>query len=130
MVFQRDGKKMLALVLIGINVFLAASGQISMKTGMNQVGDVFEENTSLIDKTFSTVTNPFVLFGVFLYVISLAFWLVILSKLDVSFAYPLVALSYIVTAALAFVFLKESITVLRWAGIIFVVIGSWLIVSS
>ncbi|MEA1907777.1 MAG: EamA family transporter, partial [Euryarchaeota archaeon] len=53
-----------------------------------------------------------------------------LSTPDVSFVYPLLSLGYVITAILAFVFLKETITMERWCGIFLVVVGCCLIIRT
>lgn len=121
---------MLALMLVMICIVLGAFGQISMKQGMTLVGNVFEGQESWLTKGWKTFTNPFVLLGICLYGVSLVLWLMALSKLDVSFMYPLLSLGYLLTAILAFVFLKETVTLVRWTGIILVVVGSWLILRT
>lgn len=53
-----------------------------------------------------------------------------MSTPDVSFMYPLLSLGYIVTAILAFVFIGENITLLRWAGIVVIIAGCFMITKS
>lgn len=122
---------MFALTLVFIVIFGVTMGQIAMKSGMSQVGEIgsmgqlFNFNT-----LFHIVTNPHVLLGVFFYGVSAILWLGALSTLNVSFAYPLMSLAYVITAVVAFTFLKENITLLRWAGIFLVVGGCFLIIRT
>jgi drug/metabolite transporter (DMT)-like permease len=53
-----------------------------------------------------------------------------MSSLEVSYMYPLLSLGYVVTAALAFIFIGENITLLRWAGIVLILSGCFLITRS
>lgn len=124
-------KKMyIALILVFVAVFLGAFAQISLKNGMNKLG-VIEFGEIIKPSGFSKVfTNGFVLLGVVLYAVSLLAWLSALSRLDVSFMYPLISVGYVITAIFAFIFLKENITLIRWAGILFIVFGSFLIARS
>ena len=106
-------------------------GQIAMKSGMSQVGEIgglaqlFNPNT-----LFHIVTNPRVIAGVFLYGVAAILWLGALSTLDVSYMYPLMSLAYVIVALVAFIFLKENITFLRWAGILLVVGGCFLVTRT
>ena len=68
-------------------------------------------------------TTPIILAGVAMYIVGTLIWLVVLSRLDLSFAYPLVASTYIFTPLLANLLLHEHIPGLRWVGIIVILIG-------
>ncbi len=122
---------MFALSLVFISILCAAGGQIAMKSGMRQVGEIGSVgqlfNFGTIFRIFTTLP---VLVGVFLYVISLFLWLGALSTLNVSLMYPLVSLAYVITAIVAFIFLKESITLLGWIGVLLVVGGCLLILRA
>jgi drug/metabolite transporter (DMT)-like permease len=65
-----------------------------------------------------------------LYIIGFVVWIAALTKLDVSFMYPMLALAYVLVAVLAAVFLKEEITLLRWTGIALVTIGAILLLKT
>ena len=122
---------MFALILVLVCIFCAAGGQTALKSGMNQVGEIGSLGQLFnLGTLFHIFTNPRVLAGISLYVISLVLWLGALSTLNVSFMYPLLSLSYVITAIIAFVFLKESITLLHWAGISLVVGGCFLIMRT
>jgi drug/metabolite transporter (DMT)-like permease len=116
-----------ALILVITSVFAAAFGQILFKDAMrnieiSEMSDLF--SLSVLIKIFS---NGYILLGLFLYAGSTLLWLGALSKLDVSVAYPLVSLGYILTAIFALFFLHEKITSIRWLGIFLIVLGSILI---
>jgi uncharacterized membrane protein len=108
-------------VLIFIPIILAALGQLILKSGMNQVGK-FD-----LVKIF---LNPTVLLGLAFYGASLVLWLLVLSKENLSFVYPLVAFSYVVTVTLSHFVLHEPVPSLRWLGLGVIVIGILLIAKS
>jgi drug/metabolite transporter (DMT)-like permease len=122
---------MFALTLVMVCIVFGATAQIMMKRGMTQIGEIKSidefNNPNTILQIF---TNPYVLLGLFLYAVSAFLWLGALSTLDVSFMYPLLSFGYVLTAIFALVFLKEYISVIRWAGILLVVIGCFLITRS
>ena len=68
--------------------------------------------------------------GMALYFLSAASWLFLLTKLDISFVQPILALTYVVTPILAVFFLGESVPPLRWVGIAVVVVGVYLIART
>lgn len=122
---------MFALTLVMVCIVFGATAQIMMKRGMTHIGEIKSidefNNPNTILQIF---TNPYVLLGLFLYAVSAFLWLGALSTLDVSFMYPLLSFGYVLTAIFALVFLKEYISVIRWAGILLVVIGCFLITRS
>lgn len=120
-----------ALTLVLICVFLSAIGQFTMKVGMGQVGEIATARQLFnLDTLFRMFTNPYVLTGIFLYGISLVLWLGAMSTLNISLMYPLASLAYVVAAIIAFIFLKEDVTLLRWAGILVIVGGCFLITRT
>ena len=64
------------------------------------------------------------------YAISILLWMSVLSKAEVSFAYPFLSVGYVLSAVLGYVFFSESITVIRIAGIVVICIGVILISRS
>ena len=124
-------KAMFALTLVLICVLAGAAGQILWKEGMSGMGRINGMGDLLQVKTvWDIFTNKFILLGIILYAISVFLWLGAMSTLDVSFMYPLLSLGYIVTAILAFVFIGENITLLRWAGIVVIIAGCFMITKS
>jgi drug/metabolite transporter (DMT)-like permease len=124
-------KTMFALTLVLIYVLAGAAGQIFWKEGMSGLGRINGMGDLLQVKTVEdTFTNKYIILGIFLYAISVFLWLGAMSTLDVSFMYPLLSLGYIVTAILAFVFIGENITLLRWAGIAVIIVGCFMITKS
>lgn len=117
------------LLIVLVCVTMASFGQIHMKKGLKNVGGI-ELRDILSAKLFSTLFERNVFFGLLLYVIATFLWLTALSKAEVSFLYPLVAIGYIVTAFLARLYFKESITLMRWFGISLIIGGVFLIMRS
>ncbi|MAG14837.1 MAG: hypothetical protein CL874_03035 [Dehalococcoidales bacterium] len=131
LLIKRKGSAMFALTLVLICILCASVGQIILKSGMSQVGEInsvrhlFNFNT-----LFHVFTNPRVLLGILCYAAIAVLWLGALSTLNVSFVYPLMSLAYVITALIAFVFLREHIAPLHWLGIILVVGGCFLITRT
>lgn len=121
---------MYALIFLFAAILLGAFGQIAMKYGMNKVGEITASSFFSLSGFFKVFGNAYVVLGVGLYIVSLLTWLIALSRLDVSFMYPLIAVGYVIVAMFAFIFLKENITLFRWIGIIFIVVGSYFILKS
>ncbi len=128
---RRWNMVMFALSLVAICIVFGSVGQILMKTGMSQIGQIgglaklFNITTIL-----HIFTNWYVIGGLILYAVSAFLWLGALSTLNVSYMYPLLSLAYVVTAILSFIFLKENITLIRGCGILFIVLGCFLVLRS
>ena len=69
------------------------------------------------------VTNPWIVGGMFLHVCALVVWLWALSRVDISFAYPFLALGYVFVGIMAWWLLGESITATRLTGMLIIVFG-------
>ncbi len=124
-------KTLFALTLVLICIIAGSAGQILWKEGMSGMGMISGIGDLLQIKTvWDIFTNKFIVLGIILYAISVFLWLGAMSTLDVSFMYPLLSLGYIITAILAFVFIGEKITLLRWAGIIVIIAGCFMITKS
>jgi len=119
--------KMSALALILISISLGVLGQLSLKRGMTNVGFI-SVGELLTSKLYSVFAEKFVLMGLFFYFLASGLWLVVLSQEELSFAYPLIGLGYIITAVLAKFFFNENLTLFRLAGILLIAAGAYLII--
>jgi drug/metabolite transporter (DMT)-like permease len=120
-----------ALILVAFCVVLSAVGQVLMKSGMNQIGEIGSLQQLLDFRLlFSIFTNPYIIGGVLCFVLQLVIWLAAMSSLNISFMYPLASLVYVLTAVIAVVFLHEDVNLMRWAGIFLVVGGCFLVGQS
>lgn len=115
---------MVSLLLILMAVVVGVTGQLSLKMGMNQVGTIDSTSVAHPVETLSNVfRSPMVWVGLALYGFGAVAWLIVLSRLDLSFAYPFLALSYAITPILAWRLLDESVSALRWLGIAVIILG-------
>jgi uncharacterized membrane protein len=122
---------MFALGLVAICIIMGAVGQILMKNGMSQIGQIGGWGGLFNLSTFVSIfTNIYVVGGLVLYAVSSFLWIGALSTSNVSFIYPLLSLAYVLTAILGFIFLKENISLLRWLGILVVCAGVFLVSRS
>jgi len=94
---------------------------------MNQAGQLAALNLA----TLSTVLlNPYVLLGFVMYALSTIFWLIALSKKELSFVYPFISLTYIIVLVLSSLVLKESMGVSKLVGTLIIIIGLIIIARS
>jgi len=122
---------MFALILVALCIVGAAIGQILLKSGMNQIGEIKNMGQLFnLDALFRIFTNLRIIAGLLCYGISLVLWLGAMSTLNASFIYPLISLAYVLTAIFSLIYLRESITVMHWIGIACIVVGCFLIVRT
>ncbi len=125
-----SGKKAQVLFLIFLSIVLVSSGQTMMKKGMSEISIGKMSEMLNPEKLIEVFTTPFVLLGFITYFFALAVWLVALSRADVSFMYPLLSLSYVVTGIFATVFLAETVSAARWVGILIIIAGCYFITKT
>jgi len=121
-------KQYLPLILLG--VLLNACAQLALKQGMRAIGPFAFNLESLIPIGGKVAFNSFVLAGFVCYLVSVVVWLLVLSRVEVSYAYPLLSVGYIVTAFAGRVLFGESLGIVRWAGIVVICLGVYLITRS
>ena len=103
---------------------VAASGQLLLKTAMSRTGDI--GSTALTDpmKLIQLLaTQPLLWIAVPVYAVSFLLWLIVLSRLPLSVAYPTLAVTYIIVPVTSMLFLGEKMFWQQWAGIALIVIG-------
>ena len=129
----RRGKMWLILVIL-LSVALAATAQLTLKFGVDRVtkpgpdgehsGIVLSEP---VGSAIRVAKEPFIWLGLSLFGISAAVWIVVLSRTQLSFAYPFAALTYVIILLFDRIFLKVQQPGLRWAGVFLIISGIVLI---
>jgi drug/metabolite transporter (DMT)-like permease len=119
-----------AIGYILISVLGGALGQILLKKGMGSMGPLTLSLAQLGDVLWRIGTNPYVLAGLAIYVTGTVFWLVALSRVDLSYAYPFASLSYVLMLAAAWFLFRENISLMRLDGTAVVCLGVLLISRS
>ena len=117
-----------ALIMLG--VLLNAGAQLLLKEGMRRIGFFEFAWTNVVPVGLQVAANPFVLAGIFAYVVSVAVWLLVLSRVEVSFAYPLLSVGYIVNAVAGYYLFQENLSLTRITGILIIIAGVYLVTRS
>ncbi len=118
------------LLMILFTVTTNAAAQLLLKRGMNSIGDLGASGGNIIATAFSVVFNPFVFAGLCTFVISMASHLFVLSRVQLSYAYPFLSLAYVMVAVASWYLFSEELGWARIAGIGFIVIGTIFIAQS
>jgi drug/metabolite transporter (DMT)-like permease len=119
------------VVLVFVAVVISVLGQVSLKVGMNQVGAIDTGSLARPMETLMQVfSTPLVWLGLGCYGMSAMLWLVVLSRLDLSYAYLLLASMYVLIPLVSWLFLGERISPMRWVGMVVVVLGVVIVAKS
>jgi drug/metabolite transporter (DMT)-like permease len=117
------------LPFILFTVLTNAAAQLMLKQGMMSLGGIsFAANPVL--KLLQIVFSPWVFLGLCTFVISMASHLYVLSKVELSFAYPFLSLAYVAVAIFAYFIFREDLNAWRIAGIALICVGTVLIAQS
>jgi len=109
------------LVILFMAIGFATAGQLLLKEGMNQIGEIgIAEIPTLIKGVVMTWQA---ILGLGLFGLSSVFWLITLSKLDLSTAYPFVSLSYLIILAFSVWVLNERPPLITWGGAGLIMVG-------
>ncbi len=117
-----------ALILTG--VLLNAGAQLLLKAGVTPLGELSVGLHNLLPTTIKVLTQWPILAGMVCYVVSLGVWIVGLSRVEVSIAYPMLSMGYVVNALLAWWLFGEALGPMRWAGLLLILAGVVVIARS
>jgi len=119
-----------AFALLMAGVLLNAGAQLLLKAGTNELGVITLTRDGWPDTLMRMATQGHFVLGAACYVLSLFVWILGLSRVPVSVAYPLLSVGYIVNAIAAHYLFGEAVTLTRWLGIGFIVVGVFLVARS
>ena len=117
-----SSSRFVSLTLLLVSVGFAIAGQLTLKSAMDAVGRI-GKSSDLGETVLRAMKEPLLWLGLALFGISAVFWLVVLSRVRLSVAYPLVGISYIIIVLLARFRLHEHVPPLRWVGVIVIALG-------
>lgn len=120
------------LLLIIITVVISALAQVLLKVGANSLTNkVFTglnfESASIF---FSVLFTKTIFLGMLLYIFSATLWIWVLTKVDLSLAYPFVSLSFLITFAFGIMLFNEPITTMKVIGTILIMLGCFFITQG
>ncbi|NHM33950.1 EamA family transporter [Neobacillus terrae] len=116
---------MLKYVLILVNILCLVLGQTSWKIGLGNM----HVHGNLIQKFIQFVFSPFIFLGFVLYILATVIWMYLLSKLPLSFLYPLQSVAYVLALFVGLFLFKEQIPITRWVGTAVILAGVYLVVK-
>ena len=117
-----------SLVLAG--VLLNAAAQLLLKAGTNRIGEFAFTASNILPIGGRVATEPCVLGGLTCYVVSVVVWIMALSRVEVSIAYPMLSIGYVVNAVAAWYLFGEAVSAQRMVGIATIIVGVFIVARS
>ena len=110
-------------ILLIVGIVIGVCSQLSLKKGMNKANIKSFFKVPVKELFVRMFINPFVIIGFLLYGLSLLFWMVVVSNLELSYAYPIVASSYFFIALFSSILFNEKVSWKRWLSIAMIMVG-------
>ncbi len=123
-----DGTWWATFGLLLVAMSLTVTGELLLKSGVNRIGNDLNLSFSTIVPAAAKLFTNFFIVGGFAFVFAGAlFWLAVLSRWDLSLAYPLLSISYIIGIILSVLILKEKVSWLQVMGVLVIMVGVTLV---
>lgn len=119
-----------AFALVMTGVLLNAVAQLALKASVSDTGIIGLDMQSLMTSAGSLVTNLWLWVGLICYGISVVVWILALSRVDVSIAYPMLSIGYIVNAVAASHLFNEPLGIGKVVGIGIIIVGVYVLARS
>ncbi len=117
-------------LMVLMPVVIGVLGQVLLKIGMVQIGKYSLMQKGIVLQYIKIIFNPYVFFGLAAYFVGTMFWLYLISRVPLNFAYPLLSLSYVFIAIISIFLFKEQVSVVNWVGIAVIMFGVILVTQG
>lgn len=121
---------MTVYLLIGAQVLALAGGQILWKLGIADAGGFMSAGNSIVTSLGRLLVNPLFLAGSALYVVATLLWFYLLARFELSFIYPFVSGTVIITTIAGWLIFGEAMSAQQFVGILVVAAGIVLVARS
>lgn len=120
-----------SFLLIVASILLSVLGQFLLKSGANQLGTLGVEAAGRAwQVAMGAALNPFLIGGLACYGLGAVTWIMVLTRVPLSWAYPILALNQVLILLVAWLFLGEQVTAMRWAGVLLIISGVYFVSRS
>jgi len=109
--------------LIFAGVMLNVAAQLMIKAGTNSIGYFEFSRSNVLPIGVRLATEPHIIVAIACYALSVVIWILALSRVQVSIAYPLLSMGYVVNVVAAWWFFNESINPAKVVGISVIILG-------
>lgn len=115
------------MTLILLSVFMGAAGQILLKVGANILGEFDFSLNTFFHSIWVILKSPVIVIGLILFGLSFMLWVKVLTKSELSQAYPMVSLSYVIIGVLSPILFNEQLTANKVIGMVTIVAGVFIL---
>jgi multidrug transporter EmrE-like cation transporter len=120
----------ISFTLLLAGVLLNAAAQLLLKAGTNAVGQFEFSTANAVPVGMKLALEPHILGGIACYVVSVVVWILALSRVEVSVAYPMLSIGYVVNAVAAYYLFGEAVSATRLVGIGVIILGVFIVARS
>jgi multidrug transporter EmrE-like cation transporter len=120
----------ISFMLLLAGVLLNAAAQLLLKAGTNAVGQFEFSAANAVPVGMKLAFEPHILGGIACYVVSVVVWILALSRVEVSVAYPMLSIGYLVNAVAAYYLFGEAVSATRLVGIGVIILGVFIVARS
>ncbi len=121
--------KIQAVMAIIVAVIIGVAAQLIIKKGLNAM-TTLDLSKNILSSYVTIFTSPLIIFGIAIYFASILLWLYALTIVELSYAYPFLALSYIFVILGSWYFLGEAVSMVRLVGVLIIVFGVLVVARS
>ena len=122
---------MIKIALIIGCIILAPTGNLLLKWGMSECGNVAQTHLSILQYAGQVFSKPQILVGAVVYLISALMWMALLSMMELSAVYPIfVSAAFLIVMIASAIFFSEHVTPLRILGTLVVILGIFIVAQS
>ena len=115
--------------LIGLSIAAGVLGQTTIKFGVSQPTNAGASG-GIVALVTTVLSSPLILLGIGFYGLGALAWIAVLARMDLSYAYPFLALNFVLIVVVSQVFLGETVPLARWIGVAILCIGIIVIARS
>lgn len=127
---NKNGLTLSLFLMIFSTDVMESVANLLMKMGLNQSGITYVGLSNIIDVMLRSASSYMIWLGIVCYLLTFFIWIGILSRVELSIAYPISSASYILVPLLAMFYLHESVGILQWLGIALIIAGIYFISRS
>lgn len=120
----------ITVFLVLFCVLLNVSAQLALKQGVETMGAIALNLPNFMPTIVKMITSYWIILGGIIYVASVFVWLLVLNRVEVSKAYPLISIGYVINALAAYYLLGEHVTLMRVIGILIILTGVFMVAKS
>jgi multidrug transporter EmrE-like cation transporter len=127
---RAESSRLMSYIYIAITVALTVYGQVVFKWRINTIGDIPASIGGRMGFLVRLAVNPWIISVFATAIVASVTWGAALRRLELSFAYPFMSLSFIFVLLLGSLFFHEALSPARAGGVVLIVLGMFLVSQS